>query len=99
MEEPLEFSCRLWDNEAISAGDTTDPIPTWGYDEKEIMFVSDTAGTLTILGDVYGETLREYKTLSIDANTPKWEDLLAPLSRIQLKFDTGATVTAEVNLQ
>jgi len=98
MEKPLEFSCKLWDNEAIDAGDTTDPIPTWGYGNRTIKFLSDTGGTLTIKGDLFGENLEEFDTLSISANTPEFWQTTYNLARMSFSFDTAATVTLEVNL-
>jgi len=98
-DNPVHFSDRLWDNTGISAGDSTPPIPCWGYDKVAITFTSDTAGTLTINGDTFGSSLREYDTVSISANTPEFYIMTAPLARFQLSFDSTATVTAEVNMR
>jgi len=99
QRSPPPYSDRLWDSESISAGDRTDPVSCWGYDSKTIKFLSDTAGTLTIYGDVYGNSLEEYDSVSISADTPEFYEPTADLCRMQLAFDTAATVTAEVDFK
>lgn len=96
-KNPLQDTVKPWDSSSISAGDTTEPVSVWGNEQVTIMFVSDTAGTLTINGDAYGETLRQYDTVSINANSPEFYILSGNLSRIQLGFDSAATVTAEID--
>jgi len=98
-DRPPHFSDRLWNGESIGAGDSTAVVPCWKYRNKEIMFESDTAGTLTIKGNVYGKTMRDYTTRSIDANSPEFIDIGHALSRVQFSFDTAATVTLEVNFE
>jgi len=68
---PIGYSLKLWDGESISANDTTKPVPTSGYDEREVYFISDTAGTLTIEADLDGEGLQTFDTISVSADLPR----------------------------
>lgn len=96
---PLPFD--PWVDQSISAGDTTDPLPTFQYGSGAVYFKTDTAGTLTIQVDLTGTgDWMDYDTVSLDAG----EATHYPFSRLdfaryRLKFSDAATVTARAILK
>jgi hypothetical protein len=97
---PLTFT--PWSSTSISAGAETDPIPMLGYSSALIYFLSNAAGTLTILVDMNGNgDWQTYDTVSnVSANTPVWYPLgTTNFARLKLSFSAAATVTAKIFLR
>jgi len=67
-----------------------------GYDEREIYFLSDTDGTLTVEADLEGEGLQTFDTISVSAGTPEFWMTDHELARMRFSFDTAATVTLKI---
>jgi len=83
-----------WDSVSIDAGESTYGIPTLGYDNVTIKFVSDTAGTLTI--ETWEPGDGGWQTLATKSpGTTLKEYILDGRQRgVRLSFDAAATVTA-----
>jgi len=84
----------------IAAGNYSDPININAYRKATIEFTADTAGTLTIEVDTYGDDdWRVYDTISVSANTPEYYLMTGNSTRLRIKYDTAATATAKVVLR
>jgi len=91
---------RSWDERSISAGDESKPVDCGGLGDKTIMFLSDTAGTLTILVDPVGDgDFQEYGTASISADTPEAYNATGVFKLMKIKFSDAATVTAKFAME
>jgi len=85
-----------WQGRSISAGDETAPVESAGYTSKAIHFLSDTAGTLSILADAVGDgDFQTYDSVPISANELEVYLMNEGATLIKLKFDTAASVTAK----
>lgn len=94
-----QITVYFWDNKAISADDTSDPVTIRGYRDKILTFVATVGGTLTIESDPAGDGRWDtYDTVTITANTR--ENYVFPSgmqhAKVRISFSAGATVTASL---
>jgi len=83
-----------WNDVSIDAGDTTYGIPTLGYGDISIKFLSDTAGTLTVQILAPDWSWKDYDTVSASADELETYNITGRTRGVRLKFDTAATVSA-----
>jgi len=96
---PSPAYALIWGAESISAGETSLPVVTGGWRDYTLMFETDTAGVLTIEVDLLGDgEFKTFDTWSLSAGEARVRELTGNYSKLRLKFDTAATVTAKLYL-
>lgn len=89
-----------WNGVSIDAGESTYGVPTLGYEERTVYFVTDTSGDLTIEVREPDGDWRTYVTKSGVATNELIEtELAGSFSGMRVSFDTAATVSAWYNLR
>jgi len=87
-------------NSAVVSTDETSQTVSGFYDTDSgtIFFLSDTAGTLTVLTEEPDGEYKTYDTYSISADTLKAVNLTDDHTGIKIKFSTSAKTTAWYSL-
>jgi hypothetical protein len=83
-----------WNGKSISAGDTTDELPTLGYSQKTFYFLSNVSGVLTIQVKEPDGDWRTYDTPNVTAGVLLPCIMTAQAISVRLSFNQSATVTA-----
>jgi len=86
-----------WEGTSIDSGTlTSDRIPCLGFDKVTVYFKADTAGDLTLNVDYGFDTLDEYDTVSVSADTLEKYTPTGEIPWLQLEYNPDsytATVT------
>jgi hypothetical protein len=83
-----------WNAKSISAGATTDELPTLEYTNKTFYFLSNTAGTLTVQVKEPDGEWQTYDSLSVSAGVLTVYTMTGQAIAVRLSFSASAVVTA-----